>query len=372
MCGCGSAASTKGIAQLTPTMTATPSPPAVPIVTAAALWGAKNIRAITFPLADGKPLIPTDVAPDGSIIVGYTMNLSSYDREIWVYTVANGAMTHLARVTYADQMATLTGHLQPLAAPGPGVALFDPTTDGRFVTWQHEGNTDEVRTTVYDRQTQQLTTLPYVSVTNYSGNLQHGNFITVAGTEEQLSVHNLASGTNTDIAAVGDLDVLFSWPYIVYQAKSDRQWHIYSITTKQDTIGNDAVQQSFTQISVNGLNPVIAGNTLFWRQIESAPNQLEAIDNFTALTATVRLAATLPDTVHVLTRGSVGIGIGNARILAWYNVDGIYAWDTSHQQLVQTTDAVTGTGVPLFLHGDSFLYQISNDGWQLVNTNQLP
>src|SRR5579875_2012724 len=95
-----------------PTATAAPTP-----IPAAQAWGAQAVQFHPLTLPDGSLFIPTDSAPDGSLLAGYTAQAN------------RSGPYRIAAITLPGFTAHLITTL-PADAPAPVVR-----TDGQFVAW---------------------------------------------------------------------------------------------------------------------------------------------------------------------------------------------------------------------------------------------
>ena len=217
--------------------------------------------------------IPTDIAPDGTFIVGYTLESQTatpisnspaveYTVSIDVMALPSGSIQHIAQIT-----------------TGQPVNQTYVATDGRYVIWNTlvpinngTGSTYQLELSEYDRQTQQASSLnevigpleglnsAFISLAGhfflaeqgvlyylvYQYDIQGPTFGTRAIFDLRsfnLSTHAIntvihdfvpiATGNNLFTSNLAEQH--FSWPYLLYN-HSDQSYHLHNLQTGADSI----------------------------------------------------------------------------------------------------------------------------------------
>ncbi|MBA3822854.1 MAG: hypothetical protein H0X24_02980 [Ktedonobacterales bacterium] len=332
-----------------PTATATP-------LTAEGVWGSALTRHSLL-LSDGTSFTPTDVAPDGSLLVGYAVAQPS--APYYITAVALPSFT-------AQRLFTL-----PADATKPIVK-----TDGTFAGWLG-ANTPTSTGAVHQ-------TIGYVNIATgryaelYDAfSLQYDpRFFAVAAGQflyspvkspNTLNVLDMTTGNSAPLplhvptgATLATLTV--AWPLLVYTA-SDQSVHVYD---NQNQL--DAPLSVLTFASVTD-TLALAGKTLYWAHPASGGNALQ-VTAFAAITdPTVTGQVITMVAASRLTQLTAG-----SRLLTWSDGQTRAAYDLDHHAQVQLGPTVAGDAMQMGQQGKMLWYRsdtANQPAITLVNGAQL-
>lgn len=341
-------ASPMALASTSTTATSTPTPVPTPLSPAQA-WGAQTIAH--YPLTQaGGTFVPTDIAPDGSFMVGYTRPSrgdSSYS---------------VAALTLPQDTVRSLFPLPASAAP-PVVK-----TDGTYAVWLAATTAPSGQIVGFsDVQTGMYHLLAQNAPGRYNPAVfavAHGNFFwSPTGTAVALHMTALATMMDTSVAPPAGFAstpaIQVVWPRLVYHAADDTT-HVYDLATRQDS-ALSAIPATATPPQMH-----LTAMALFWLRATTAGNIIERCDLSTA-DAPATPVVTLGHTSRVAQFAATD------RALAWNNGTQLLAWDTEQRVLIAlgtpaaTMPTIAAQGALLWYGTD----QTSAPGIDIIDTGRL-
>lgn len=325
----------------------TPTPVPTPLSPAQA-WGAQTIAH--YPLAQaGGTFVPTDIAPDGSFMVGYTRPV-------------RGSGYAVAALMLPQNTVRSLFPLPATAAP-PVVK-----TDGTYAVWlaattapsgQIVGFSD-VQMGTYHVLSQNAPGLYNPAVFA----IAHGNFFwSPTGTAIALHMTALATIMDTPVvppagfATTPAIQVV--WPRLVYRAADDTT-HSYDLQTQQDNVLS-AIPATPIPLQMH-----LTATALFWLRATTAGSVIERCDLSTA-DATATTVVTLGHTSRAAQFAATD------RALAWNDGTQLLAWDTQQRVLIAlgtpsaTMPTIAAQGALLWYGSD----QTPTPGIDIIDTGRL-
>jgi hypothetical protein len=341
----GSVAST---AQATPTAlptaTATPAPE-----TPAQAWGASAIAHYPMTLADGTTFVPTDIAPDGSLLVGYATPPGTTPAPYFIEAVTLPAL-----------------HVRQLYQMPADAALPTVKTDGQFAAWIGGATSPTGQSPVHQ-------IIGYINLQTGNYNILYDTYalrfnphvIAVAAgqffwspqaTPTQLNDTDMASANNAPVDATNgrfafaqSAVLQVDWPHLLYLG-SDNLVHVYNVQTQQD--------HTFGLIPVVPFLVRLAGSAIYWPQsLPTGGTEIETIANVDQGSTASQSVVALP------AASSLAQLVVTNRLVAWDDGTHFVAWDR------QTHLFVTLHARPQTALGVVTLAAKSNEVWFEADDN---
>jgi hypothetical protein len=355
-------------------------------LTAMQAWGSHYAGTIPQGQSLTKAFIPTDIAPDGSFVVGYVLN-SPTDASIDLLTTSTGKIQLLSKISSSYPLTDLSNF-----SSTAGAAIV---TDGHLVAWIAD---DGLQIDALDLQTMQTKTLVPVTSDGHGGQLgfdslfadqgvlyyqaqstdYQGQGVSVSST--YVASTSLTSKTTKTIAN-GTL-IQFSWPYLLYRA-SDGSFHLTNIQT-----GSEATLPSTPFALNNSLNPnfQIRGTTVYSVTTAivqgNATNQIWALLHADQAGAQWQIAATFPLQGYISSGEATLVGV-NDRLFVLSQGAGILsqtppllAWDRMQQRIIAIGTLPEGRGTAFVIRGEWMAWDTIDSSQyitlSIVDTSALP
>jgi hypothetical protein len=353
---------TRSTATTSPTSTAyppTPTPMLPAPLTPAQAWGTAGAQTFSY---DDTRFIVTDVLPDASGVVGYTLSDDTHN------------------IPASVELRTLAGAIEPLYTLPKVDDLPNVVTDGRYVAWStptnYTGGPGPVPRQyigAYNLQTRQVISIIAGALPQYVPSfivLDHGMlFLESEKAAGVIVAVDLASGAWRTLVTAPDFTVRFSvsWPYLLYAAPGATM-HLKNVVTG-----------AVTDLPSVTTNAALSGTTVYYVQLASATDvQVFALDHADRPGAQPRA---LPD--EPAEAASDVYFAANARLLSVTLIEpgGLppiyHIWDLAQQRLIDLPIALSTTSIVFSptLHGSALAYAIHTGAHaQLVlwNTAMLP
>ena len=365
--GAGNSSSSIFKASATATATSTPAPTATPAPqTPAQAWGAAAVTHVPLALPDGTTFVPSDISPDGKMLVGYTISSQTQQApyDIVAVTLPNLSVEHL--------------YTMPADAAPPTVR-----TDGTFVAWiggnNYTGGTGQIHQIIgffnlpnrtynilYDTYALQFN--PHVIA------VAHGQFFwSPQNSPTQLNDIDMAT-TNRTVVTPPNVILAFdahpniqvSWPYLLYMP-ADHVVHIYNMQTQQDhPLNVIAPLDVTTQLA-------LVGDSVLWTAPATGTQAGTMVEEIAHIDQPAPTAQTLLDIPNATSLTQL---VATPRLIAWSDGMSFSAYDRQRQIFVtlhgvpQASFAVT----PLAANGNQLWYEADDNnqpGIDVLDTTNL-
>jgi hypothetical protein len=331
------------------TRSATPTP--TPLTPAQA-WGAQSVAHYPLTLSGGGIFVPTDIAPNGRFMVGYTRP-------------ASGTTGYVVAALMLPQDAVQPVFPLPASAAPPVVK-----TDGTYMAWITPASAQGDQIVGYSA----IATLTYHLL--YEGAqpaynpaviaVAHGAFFwSPIGTPVTLHMTALATGMDTTIAppagSAFDTTPAFqvAWPRLAYRA-DDHSTHVYDLLAHTDR-ALSAIPATATPAQVQ-----LTATALYWLHATTAGIAIARFD--------LSLASPVASTIVTIspTHRIVQFAATDHAI-AWNDGGRLLAWDT--QQHVFVTLGTASATVPTVAARGALLWygadQTQTPGIGIIDTRQI-
>ena len=346
------------IARATATSTAAPTPtPTAQTPTQA--WGAAAVVHMPLALPDGTTFVPSDISPDGKMLVGYAIS------------------SQTPQAPYDIETVTLPGlGVQKLYKMAADAAPPTVKTDGTYVAWiggnSYTGGTGQIHQIIgfFNLQNNSYNILYDTYALQFNPHViavDHGQFLwSPENNPTQLNDIDMATANRSLITPPNvtfgfdvNPNIQANWPYLLY-VPTDHVAHVYNMQTQQD--------HPLSMIAPTGATTQIAlvGDSVLWTVPATGSQVGTTVEEVTHIDQPATAAQTVMVIPNATTLTQL---VATPRLIAWSDGANFAAYDRQRQIFVtlhsvpQASFAVT----PLAAHGNQLWYEADDNTQPAIN-----